>query len=295
MRAQSNAGTLYDPGRGRQRRRQCAALERAAARARLAAPRPGTSSSAQSFSSLTRRIVFLNVTGLLALVIGILYLSQFRAGLIDARIQSLLVQGEIIAGAIAASATVETDTITIDPERLLDLQAGESYGPSEEALSGLEFPINPGARRAGAAPPRLADQDARAHLRPRRRPASSTAAISSAATCCASICRRRRGRPGLLERAYDRHPHLARPRRRCRSIASSGRRTARATPRSRNALQGFKSSMVRDQRTRRGDRLGRGAGAALPRGARRAACCRRRAPTSTTWSGPSGSRSSRCS
>src|SRR5690242_7451747 len=85
-----------------------------------------------SFSSLTRRIIFLNLTGLLALVIGVLYLSQFRAGLIDARIQSLLVQGEIIAGAVAASATVETDTITIDAERLLELQAGQSYGPSEE-------------------------------------------------------------------------------------------------------------------------------------------------------------------
>src|SRR6476659_11099955 len=97
----------------------------------------------QSFSSLTRRIVFLNVAGLLALSIGINFLSEFRAGLIDARVQSLLVQGQIIAGAIAASATVETDTITIDPERLLDLQAGESYGPSEEALSGLEFPVNP--------------------------------------------------------------------------------------------------------------------------------------------------------
>ncbi len=72
-----------------------------------------------------------------------LYLSQFRAGLIDARVQSLLVQGEIIAGAIAASATVENESITIDPERLLELQAGESYGPSDEALSGLEFPINP--------------------------------------------------------------------------------------------------------------------------------------------------------
>ena len=46
-----------------------------------------------AFSSLSRRIIFLNVTGLLALVIGVLYLSQFRAGLIDARIQSLLVQG----------------------------------------------------------------------------------------------------------------------------------------------------------------------------------------------------------
>ncbi len=96
-----------------------------------------------SFSSLTRRIIFLNVTGLLALVIGVLYLSQFRAGLIDARVQSLLVQGEIIAGAVAASATVETDTITIDPERLLELQAGESYGPSEDLFSGLQFPINP--------------------------------------------------------------------------------------------------------------------------------------------------------
>ncbi len=97
----------------------------------------------QSFSSLTRRIVFLNLAGLVALVIGVMYLSQFRAGLIDARVQSLLVQSEIIAGAIAASATVETDAITIDPERLLELQAGESYGPSDEALSGIEFPINP--------------------------------------------------------------------------------------------------------------------------------------------------------
>ena len=97
----------------------------------------------QTFSSLTRRIVFLNVAGLLALVVGVLYLSQFRAGLIDARVQSLLVQGEIIAGAIAASATVETDAITIDPEKLLELQPGESYGPPEEGSFAIEFPINP--------------------------------------------------------------------------------------------------------------------------------------------------------
>ena len=99
---------------------------------------------AQSFSSLTRRIVSLNVAGLLALAIGITYLSQFRAGLIDARIESLLVQGEIIAGAIAASATVETDSsITIDPDKLNELQNGQSYGPSEDALYGIDFPINP--------------------------------------------------------------------------------------------------------------------------------------------------------
>jgi len=95
-----------------------------------------------SFSSLTRRIVSLNIAGLLALVASVLYLSQFRAGLIDARAQSLLVQGEIIAGAIAASATVQTNAITIDPDRLLDLKPGESYGAPDEQ-SGLDFPINP--------------------------------------------------------------------------------------------------------------------------------------------------------
>src|SRR6266699_614790 len=86
----------------------------------------------QSFSSLTRRILFLNVAGLLALVVGILYLSQFRAGLIDARVQSLLVQGEIIAAAIAASATVDPDSITMDQERLLELQPGETFDPSDD-------------------------------------------------------------------------------------------------------------------------------------------------------------------
>ncbi|MBR0716309.1 sensor histidine kinase [Bradyrhizobium liaoningense] len=97
---------------------------------------------ALSFSSLTRRIVSLNLAGLVALVASILYLSQFRAGLIDARAQSLLVQGEIIAGAIAASATVQTNAITIDPDRLLDLKPGETYSGSDD-YSPLDFPINP--------------------------------------------------------------------------------------------------------------------------------------------------------
>ena len=97
---------------------------------------------ALSFSSLTRRIVSLNIAGLLALVASILYLSQFRAGLIDARAQSLLVQAEIIAGAIAASATVETNTITIDPDKLADLKTGETVAAPDE-YSGLDFPINP--------------------------------------------------------------------------------------------------------------------------------------------------------
>src|SRR5690606_15143883 len=95
------------------------------------------------FSSLTRRILFLNLAALGCLVLGILYLNQFRDGLIDARVESLMTQGEIIAGAIAASATVETDSIMIDPEKLLELQAGESLPPSSDQLESLDFPINP--------------------------------------------------------------------------------------------------------------------------------------------------------
>jgi two-component system, OmpR family, sensor histidine kinase ChvG len=98
----------------------------------------------QSSSSLTRRIVVLNVAGLLALSVGINYLSPFRARLIDARVQSLLQQGQIIAHAIADSATAETGSaVTIDPEKLQNLKPGESYGPSEDALYGLDFPIDP--------------------------------------------------------------------------------------------------------------------------------------------------------
>jgi two-component system, OmpR family, sensor histidine kinase ChvG len=96
-----------------------------------------------TFSSLTRRILSLNLAGLIALVAGVLYLSQFRAGLIDAQAQSLLVQGEIIARAIAATGTSDSNGITIDPDRLIDLKPGETYGPSEDILSGLDFPIDP--------------------------------------------------------------------------------------------------------------------------------------------------------
>lgn len=95
------------------------------------------------FSSLTRRIVVLNLAGLVALVSGILYLNQFRAGLIDARVQSLLIQGEIIAGAIASSATVETNQLYVDPDRLLELQLGQTAAPNDEGVQSLEFPINP--------------------------------------------------------------------------------------------------------------------------------------------------------
>ena len=99
--------------------------------------------AARFASSLTRRILVLNMGGLVALLVGFLYLNQFREGLIDARVQSLQTQGEIIAAAVAASATVETDSITIDPEKLLQLAPGETYGGADDADTSLEFSINP--------------------------------------------------------------------------------------------------------------------------------------------------------
>lgn len=95
------------------------------------------------FSSLTRRILFLNLAALAVLVSGILYMNQFRAGLIDAKIESLLTQGRIIAAAISSSATVDTNSLLIDPEKLLELQAGQSITPSPDSPDNWEFPINP--------------------------------------------------------------------------------------------------------------------------------------------------------
>ncbi len=90
----------------------------------------------QSFSSLTRRIVFFNVAGLLAFVLGILYLTQFRAGLIDARVQALVVQGQTIATTIAYQGT-DPDPIKMDLDQLF-----KSYN-STDHKEDFEFSLPP--------------------------------------------------------------------------------------------------------------------------------------------------------
>jgi two-component system, OmpR family, sensor histidine kinase ChvG len=94
-------------------------------------------------SSLTRRIVLLNILGLVAMLLAFLWLNQTRQSVIDARVQSMLTQSAIMSAAIAASATVETDSLTIDPDKLLALQAGETLSPDIDPESALEFSINP--------------------------------------------------------------------------------------------------------------------------------------------------------
>ncbi len=90
---------------------------------------------------LTSRIVLLNLLGLIILVAGILYFNQFRQGLIDARVQSLTTQAQIIAAAVAGSATVDTGSIVIDPDSLAD--SSDETMPDSDVLSSLDFPIDP--------------------------------------------------------------------------------------------------------------------------------------------------------
>ena len=99
--------------------------------------------TARFSSSLTRRIVVLNLGGLVVLVVGFLLLDQFRADLIEARVQSLTIQADIIAAAISASATGDTDSITIDPDKLLQLAPGETVAPSPSDEDATQFSINP--------------------------------------------------------------------------------------------------------------------------------------------------------
>jgi two-component system sensor histidine kinase ChvG len=71
---------------------------------RSPAPRPR-----RFLSPITRRIVLINLVGLLMLVAGVLVLNHYRAGLVDAEQRSLATQGQIIAGALAESALIEPE------------------------------------------------------------------------------------------------------------------------------------------------------------------------------------------
>ncbi len=92
-------------------------------------------------TSLTARIALINILGLVVLALGILYFNQFRQGLIDARVQSLTTQAQIIAGAIAGSATADTGSIVISPDSLEDF--AENSQSAVDPVEGLDFPIDP--------------------------------------------------------------------------------------------------------------------------------------------------------
>lgn len=94
-------------------------------------------------SSLTRRIAFLNLAGLAALFVGFLWLNQTRVGVIDARVQSLSLQAEIIAAAVSSAVGTQGNQLELDPDKLLQQQLNEAQPAEEAAPNWFEFSINP--------------------------------------------------------------------------------------------------------------------------------------------------------
>ena len=103
---------------------------------------------------LASRIVLLNLLGLVILVTGILYFNQFRQGLIDARVQSLTTQAQIIAAAVAGSATADTGSIVINPDSLEDnfRSTPRPMPTSSAALIFRSIPKPPAPCCAGCSP-----------------------------------------------------------------------------------------------------------------------------------------------
>ena len=89
--------------------------------------------------SLLRRILVTNLIGLGIIIGGIHFMGQYHAWLIDAKRESLKTQGEIIAAAIAANATVETDNVILDADKLPDREARPLFNDFQS----LELSIRP--------------------------------------------------------------------------------------------------------------------------------------------------------
>ncbi len=83
-----------------------------------ASPVPGGATDKRRFSPLTQRILAINLLPLAIVVGGLLYLGEYRLGLIDAKAAALRTQGEIIAGALGEHVITEMNAGAprIDPE-----------------------------------------------------------------------------------------------------------------------------------------------------------------------------------
>ncbi|MCB1514848.1 MAG: stimulus-sensing domain-containing protein, partial [Hyphomicrobiaceae bacterium] len=92
--------------------------------------------------TLLRRILVSNLVGLVIFSVGILLISSSRGWLIDAKRESLRVQGEIIAAAIAGDAKVETESLTLDPTKLPETT--DARIPfRDDGFAALELSIRP--------------------------------------------------------------------------------------------------------------------------------------------------------
>jgi two-component system sensor histidine kinase ChvG len=94
--------------------------------------------------TLLRRIVFANLIGFSILLAGIFYLGQYHAWLIDAKRDSLVAQGEVIAAAISANATREKGTgrIILNPDMLPEIDGARGI-LRDENIASMQLSIPP--------------------------------------------------------------------------------------------------------------------------------------------------------
>lgn len=120
-------------------------------------------------SRLGRLIIILNFVGLAILIIGALTLNELRRGLVNARIDSLITQGEWVARLIDEAATVgepEPALQANDAARLLQLlhlprsqrvrlfdKDGRLIADSYDVADRVDWKPLPPARKPGQAPP----------------------------------------------------------------------------------------------------------------------------------------------
>lgn len=92
------------------------------------------------FGSVTGKIVFLNLLGLLGLTLAMLFFSPIQASLVAAKLDGLISESEVIAGSITSSTTRESDRLVLDPSAM---EPGHG-ADLRRALGGLSlsFPIN---------------------------------------------------------------------------------------------------------------------------------------------------------
>jgi two-component system sensor histidine kinase ChvG len=99
-------------------------------------------------SPLTRRILFVNSIPLLLLVVGLLYLDDYRRSLIDTQFRAMITQGEMIAAAIGEAATDVNDE---------EVGARLSIETARSILRRLAEPTNAHARLFAATGESVAD------------------------------------------------------------------------------------------------------------------------------------------
>jgi len=93
-------------------------------------------------ASLARRIFISNLLGLAVLLGGMMWLSQHQAWLIGAKVESLKIQGEIIAAAIASNASIDTDRLAFEQERLPEVD-GRRMLHRDDGFAAMELSLRP--------------------------------------------------------------------------------------------------------------------------------------------------------